>query len=86
MGLKFVRERDTKTPFEPELNFHRRVGDAAFERGLILYPMGGTIDGRRGDHLLVAPPFIIPRGQIDRLVETLARALDDALKQVAERT
>ncbi len=86
MGMEFVKDREHQTPFEPETAFHRLVGDAAFERGLILYPMGGTLDGRRGDHLLIAPPFIITRAQIDRLVKILGEALAVAVKQVAGRT
>lgn len=83
VGMEFVRDRDSRAPFEPETGFHNLVGDAAFELGLILYPTGGTIDGRRGDHVLIAPPFIITRSQIDRLVGILGRALDQATKQVA---
>jgi adenosylmethionine-8-amino-7-oxononanoate aminotransferase len=53
-----------------------KVKRAAFEAGLICYPMAGTIDGRRGDHVLLAPPFIIEDGQIDELVDKLATAIE----------
>ncbi len=48
-------------------------------RGLLVYPMGGTIDGRRGDHVLLAPPFIVDRADIERIVDRLAQAIDEAI-------
>ena len=48
-------------------------------RGLMVYPMGGTIDGQRGDHVLLAPPFIVTPAQIDEIVDRLGGAVDDAL-------
>ena len=51
--------------------------------GLICYPMGGTIDGQRGDHVLLAPPFIISDDQIDEVVSKLDRAIDTALAPLA---
>ncbi len=78
-GLEFVRDRETGEPFDPELRVFDRLKQAAFESGLICYPMGGTVDGRRGDHVLIAPPFIIEDSQIDELVEKLAHAVDLAV-------
>ena len=77
-GLELVRDRDSKAPFDPSLRVHARVKTAAFDAGLICYPMGGTIDGRHGDHILLAPPFIISDAQIDEL----AGKMDTALRQV----
>lgn len=82
IGVEFVADRETKEPFEPEWGFKRLVGEAAFKLGLIIYPMSGTIDGRRGDHVLLAPPFIITKAQIGRLVELLHRAIDQACDQL----
>jgi len=81
-GLELVADRDTKTPFDPDLRLHARVKAAAFDAGLICYPMGGTIDGRRGDHVLLAPPFIISEAQIAELVDKLATGLGRALAEV----
>ncbi len=78
-GLELVADRDTKEPFDPGAAVHKAVKAAAFEAGLICYPMGGTIDGRRGDHVLLAPPFILTEDQIDELVGKLSTALDRAL-------
>ncbi|WP_332671426.1 aspartate aminotransferase family protein [Aromatoleum sp.] len=85
VGIEFVADRETKTPFEPELAFHRVLGDAAFANGLIVYAMGGTIDGRRGDHVLIAPPFIVTRAQLDEIVELLVRSIDAAVAEVGAR-
>ena len=78
-GLELVEDRESKAPFAPERGIAGRVKKAAFEAGLICYPMAGTIDGRRGDHVLLAPPFIISEDEIGELVEKLGTAFDVAL-------
>ena len=78
-GIELVADRETKAPFDPTRRLHARVKAAAMEAGLICYPMGGTIDGQRGDHILLAPPFIIAEDQIGELTDKLSRALDTAL-------
>ena len=80
-GLELVEDRESKAPFAPERGIAGRVKKAAFEAGLICYPMAGTIDGRRGDHVLLAPPFIISEDEIGELVEKLGRAFDVALAE-----
>ncbi|MBT8154128.1 aspartate aminotransferase family protein [Epibacterium ulvae] len=75
LGLELVEDRATKAPFAPDLKLAERVKSAAFEVGLACYPMGGTIDGQRGAHILLAPPFIIEDTHIDLIVETLKVAL-----------
>jgi adenosylmethionine-8-amino-7-oxononanoate aminotransferase len=52
----------------------------AMDRGLICYPMGGTADGMNGDHILLAPPFIIDDGHVEEIVDKLAAGLDAALE------
>ena len=74
-GIEFVEDRSEKTPFAPERGVNKRIKAAAFEAGLICYPMGGTVDGVRGDHVLLAPPFIINDDQIDELVSKLETAI-----------
>ncbi len=78
-GLELVKDRETKEPFDPSGRVHARLKSAAFDEGLICYPMGGTVDGKRGDHVLLAPPFVISDNQIDELVEKLARAIQSTL-------
>ncbi|PRX35304.1 Adenosylmethionine-8-amino-7-oxononanoate aminotransferase [Meinhardsimonia xiamenensis] len=78
-ALELVADRETKAPFEPGLGLAARIKREAFARGLICYPMSGTIDGRRGDHVLLAPPFIITEEQIGEVIGKLADALEASL-------
>jgi adenosylmethionine-8-amino-7-oxononanoate aminotransferase len=77
-GLELVADRDTKEPFHPKLELHAQVKREAMARGLMVYPMGGTVDGARGDHVLLAPPFIVDAPLIDTVVERLGEAIDAA--------
>jgi adenosylmethionine-8-amino-7-oxononanoate aminotransferase len=79
-GVELVAERGSKAPFEPARRLHAGIKAAAMERGLLVYPMGGTIDGRAGDHVLLAPPFICDAGAIDAIVDRLADAIDAAIE------
>ncbi|MCY4049130.1 MAG: aspartate aminotransferase family protein [Hyphomicrobiales bacterium] len=81
MGLEIVEDRASKQPFAPEKSIALRTKLAAFEAGLICYPVGGTRDGKRGDHILLAPPFIIEESQIEELSEKLALALSKVLEE-----
>ena len=78
-GIELVDDRDSKAPFDPSRGIAGKIKKAAFEAGLICYPMAGTIDGRSGDHVLLAPPFIIEDAQLDELVDKLSGAIDVAL-------
>ena len=78
-GIELVADRETKAPFDPSRKVAARIKSAAFEAGLICYPMSGTIDGKTGDHVLLAPPFIISNDQIDELVGKLSGAINTAL-------
>jgi adenosylmethionine-8-amino-7-oxononanoate aminotransferase len=84
MALELVEDRATKEPFDPSLRLHARVKAEAMARGLMVYPMGGTIDGRRGDHVLLAPPFIVTDNELDEIVERLLAAVDAALASTRE--
>jgi adenosylmethionine-8-amino-7-oxononanoate aminotransferase len=81
-GVELVADRGSKEPFAPEVKLNALVKREAMVRGLIVYPMGGTIDGTRGDHVLVAPPFIVNREQVDVIVERLGDAVDAAVAYV----
>ena len=80
-GVELVAERAGKTPFDPARRLHARVKSEAFARGLLVYPMGGTVDGRYGDHILLAPPFIVTDDELALIVERLAQAVDAAIAQ-----
>ncbi|MDN7903712.1 aspartate aminotransferase family protein [Burkholderia diffusa] len=79
VGVELVRDRDSKATFDPALKLHAAVKREAMQRGLMVYPMGGTIDGVHGDHILIAPPFVCTAQQIDTIVERLSGAIDAAL-------
>ena len=78
-GLELVADRESKQTFDPALGINKLIKRHAFEAGLACYPMGGTIDGVHGDHVLLAPPFIIEDAQIDELVTKLSTAIDLAI-------
>ncbi len=78
-AIELVADRSDKTPFDSTLKLHARVKAEAMSRGLMVYPSGGTADGVRGDHVLLAPPFIIDASAIDILVERLGDAVDAAM-------
>jgi adenosylmethionine-8-amino-7-oxononanoate aminotransferase len=81
-AIELVADRATRTPFDPALKLNQRIKAAAFEGGLACYPAGGTMDGRRGDHVLLAPPYIATSENIDMIVDRLGHAVDGALKSV----
>ncbi|KPP85202.1 MAG: Adenosylmethionine-8-amino-7-oxononanoate aminotransferase [Rhodobacteraceae bacterium HLUCCO07] len=75
LGVEFVEDRATKAPFDPLRGVAGQLKAAAMAEGLICYPMSGTIDGREGDHVLLAPPFIMDDAQVDEVVTRLSRAV-----------
>jgi adenosylmethionine-8-amino-7-oxononanoate aminotransferase len=79
-GIEIVADRESKAPFDPSRGVAAKIKKAAFEAGLICYPMSGTIDGRQGDHVLLAPPFIIDDAQIGELIDKLDAALTSVLQ------
>jgi adenosylmethionine-8-amino-7-oxononanoate aminotransferase len=79
-GVEFVSNKESKKPFAPELNFAGRVTSAALQRGLLVYPIQGCVDGTSGDHLLIAPPAVITAEQIDWAVEQLRKSIEEATK------
>ena len=85
VGVELVEDRVSKAPFDPAIKLHARIKAEAMARGLCVYPMGGAIDGRRGDHVLLAPPFIVSDGELDLVVERLRAAIDAALAATGTR-
>ena len=83
MGVELVEDRSSKAPFDPGIKLHARIKSEAMARGLMVYPSGGTIDGARGDHVLLAPPFIVDAPAIDTVVERLGDAVDAAVASIA---
>jgi adenosylmethionine-8-amino-7-oxononanoate aminotransferase len=82
-AVELVADRASKQPFDPALKLHARVKQAALDRDLACYPSGGTVDGVHGDHVLLAPPYIVDEAEIGMIVERLGSAIEDALTGVA---
>ena len=78
-AIELVTDRESKATFAPALKLHALVKQHAMQRGLMVYPMGGTIDGQQGDHVLIAPPFIVTDAELDAIVERLRAAVDAAV-------
>ena len=81
-AVELVADRSTKATFDPAHRLHARIKAKAMAEGLICYPMGGTVDGRHGDHVVLAPPYIVETGHIEELTDKLSRAIDAALAEV----
>jgi adenosylmethionine-8-amino-7-oxononanoate aminotransferase len=80
-GVELVADRATKEPLDAALQIHAKIKKEAMARGLMCYPMGGTIDGQRGNHILIAPAFIINQSHVDELVDKLGQSVDAALTE-----
>jgi len=79
LGLELVEDRGTKAPLDPARKVAARIKSEAMGLGLMCYPMGGTVDGRTGDHVLLAPPFIVGEAEVAEIVDKLGQAVDRAL-------
>lgn len=78
-AIELVEDRDTKAPFDPELKIAAKIKKSAQNNGLLCYPMSGTIDGKLGDHVLLAPPFVISNNELDELVHKLSVTIDQVI-------
>ncbi len=83
-GLEIVENRGTKKPFDPVLKIHAKIKSCAQSHGLLCYPMGGTLDGKQGDHILLAPPYIIEKNQMKEAVDKLSQAIETVMSQVQQ--
>lgn len=79
LGLELVKDRESKQTFDPALNLPARIRKAGMHHGLICYPMGGTSDGKNGDHILLAPPYIVEEKHVEEICDKLVDTLNDAL-------
>jgi len=83
-AIELVADRATKRPFEPALKVNQRIKAEALARGLAVYPGGGTIDGAHGDHVLLAPPYIVTAPDVEAIVTRLGDAVDAAMASIQE--
>jgi adenosylmethionine-8-amino-7-oxononanoate aminotransferase len=81
-AIELVEDRASRSSFDPALKLHQRIKAEAFANGLGCYPGGGTVDGVRGDHVLLAPPYIASAAEIDLIVDKLGTAIDNVLRSV----
>ena len=81
-GVELVADRNSKASFDPALKLHARIKQEALAQGLLCYPMGGTVDGRQGDHVLLAPPFIASRAHLEDIAARLASAITTVTRSV----
>ncbi|OZI50611.1 aspartate aminotransferase family protein [Bordetella genomosp. 4] len=79
VGVEFVADRSTKETLDPAQKTHAKLKATAKQNGLLVYPMGGTVDGVRGDHALLAPPFICTPADIDRIIDRFAQSVREVL-------
>jgi adenosylmethionine-8-amino-7-oxononanoate aminotransferase len=82
-GVELVADRASKEPLDPKLRLHAQIKREAMSRGLMVYPMGGTINGVAGDHVLLAPPFIVDEPIVDSIVERLGDAIDAVMAEIS---
>ena len=85
VGVELVQDRASKAPFDSKLALNAAIKREAMQRGLMVYPMGGTVDGATGDHVLLAPPFICTASDIDNIVSRLTDAIEGALRGAGVR-
>ena len=83
-GVEIVADRAGKRPFDPALKLHARIKQTAMAHGLMIYPMGGTDEGKAGDHILLAPPFIVTERDSDEIVDRLGIVIDEVSNGAAK--
>jgi adenosylmethionine-8-amino-7-oxononanoate aminotransferase len=79
IGIEFVEDRESKAPFDPRSKTHNEIQKTAMDNGLLCYGMGGTIDGQRGDHILLAPPYNLNEVQQQELVDKFVASVTSCL-------
>jgi adenosylmethionine-8-amino-7-oxononanoate aminotransferase len=85
LGIELVADRATKEPYDPAFLLHARVRDQSFANGLICYPAGGNVDGVKGDHIILAPPYNATRAELEEIVDKLQRSLTQAIGTLPRR-
>ena len=81
-GIEFVKDKETKEPFDPSIQFNTRVVEQCYENGLLVYPGTGTVDGVRGDHIQVAPPLVVTKDEIDEIIMLLDKSIGEVEAKV----
>ena len=82
VGIELVKNQDTKVPFDNKFGLANQIKKTSFDAGLICYPMSGTRDGKNGDHVLLAPPFVVENEHINEIVEKISFGIDEAIGRI----
>lgn len=82
VGIELVADRETREPFDPELQLFDRVRSQAMAEGLVCYPAGGTLDGVRGDVTILAPPYIATDNELEEIIDKFDRTLRHVLNDI----
>ena len=82
LGVEFVADRSTKTPFDAEVGWSARINRHAISRGLLCYAVSGNVDGSRGDAVILAPPYIATRGELAEIAQLLAECTISGLRNI----
>lgn len=80
--IELVKDRASKQTFDPKHKLNQEVNREMLARGLVLYPMGGTIDGKNGDHIILAPPYNLEDPLLDEIVDKLGQSVDAAIARL----
>jgi len=85
LGIELVADRASKEPYDPTLQLFARIRDQSFANGLICYPVGGNVDGVKGDHVILAPPYNATRAELEEIVDKFQRSLTDVMAALPKR-
>lgn len=81
-AIEFLEDPTRKEPFDPAIELSGRIGEVCRRHGLLVYPGRGTVDGQRGDHILLAPPYNVIDTEVTEIVDRLGQAVDEALAEL----
>jgi adenosylmethionine-8-amino-7-oxononanoate aminotransferase len=85
-GIELVEDKQTRKPFPAEYNISKRIGQKAIDKGVVLYPGKGSVDGQLGDHIMIVPPLIINEQHINELVDVLEESIKEVVNDLVQVT
>ncbi|WP_299210499.1 aminotransferase class III-fold pyridoxal phosphate-dependent enzyme [uncultured Dokdonia sp.] len=85
-GIELVQDKVTKSPFPPELGISKKIGEKSIQKGVVLYPGKGSVDGVAGDHILITPPLTINEEQLDEIVHAIKECIEEVTIELKKET
>ena len=85
-GIELVQDKVTKSPFPPELGISKKIGEKSIQKGVVLYPGKGSVDGVAGDHILITPPLTINEEQLDEIVHAIKECIEEVTVELKNET